>query len=149
MNDVKNPRGQLMPCDYSKYPPDWKSIRARILERDHNRCEKCGVPNYAWGWRDASGVFSFVNKRLLQESGCTKPPFRLACTFKDGRVGEIKVIMIILTIAHLDHDITHNSDDNLKALCQRDHLHLDKELHAKNAGVTRRKLAAGQGELFA
>ena len=37
-----------MPCDYSKYPPNWRTeIRPRILERANHRCEFCGVDNYA------------------------------------------------------------------------------------------------------
>jgi len=28
------------------YPPDWKSIRARILERDGHKCQFCGAANY-------------------------------------------------------------------------------------------------------
>ena len=36
-----------MPCDYSKYPPDWSEVRARILERASNRCEWCGAENSA------------------------------------------------------------------------------------------------------
>ena len=36
-----------MPCDYSKYPPNWKEIRKRILERSKNCCEWCEVKNYS------------------------------------------------------------------------------------------------------
>lgn len=36
-----------MPCDYRKYPPNWKSeIRPRILKRAGDKCEKCGVENH-------------------------------------------------------------------------------------------------------
>lgn len=41
-----------MPCDYSKYPKNWKTeIRPRILARskgdgDYEKCEWCGAPNY-------------------------------------------------------------------------------------------------------
>lgn len=31
-----------------RYPSNWKSIRAAILERAGHRCEQCGVPNRAW-----------------------------------------------------------------------------------------------------
>ena len=34
-----------MPIDYSRYPPDWKQTRARILERAGNQCEWCSAPN--------------------------------------------------------------------------------------------------------
>ena len=37
-----------MPCDYSRYPPDWKERRERILKRAENCCELCGVANYSY-----------------------------------------------------------------------------------------------------
>jgi len=56
-----------MPCDYSKYPPNWKTeIRPRILARagqlivdgkieKQAKCENCGVPNREIGTRKANG----------------------------------------------------------------------------------------------
>jgi len=38
----------MSPCDYSRYPPDWKQRRERILARAGNRCEQCGVENHSW-----------------------------------------------------------------------------------------------------
>ena len=36
-----------MPCDYSKYPQNWKTeIRPRILKRAGNKCEECQAENY-------------------------------------------------------------------------------------------------------
>lgn len=35
-----------MPVDMSRYPKDWKTIRARILERDGHKCQFCGAKNY-------------------------------------------------------------------------------------------------------
>lgn len=35
-----------MPINYKDYPPNWKEIRARILERAGHKCEWCGAPNY-------------------------------------------------------------------------------------------------------
>jgi len=35
-----------MPCDYGKYPADWKSVVASIALRSNNRCEctgECGL----------------------------------------------------------------------------------------------------------
>ena len=32
--------------DYKKYPPNWKEIRQRILNRANNCCEVCGIANY-------------------------------------------------------------------------------------------------------
>ena len=36
----------IRPENRDRYPKDWKQIRARILERAHNRCEFCGVENH-------------------------------------------------------------------------------------------------------
>jgi hypothetical protein len=93
-----------VPCDYSKYPADWKEIRARILTRAQHCCEFCGAANY-------------------------KP---------HPRTGK----RVVLTVAHLDHDLTHNEDENLRALCQPCHLAYDAEHHAE----TRRKKRISQGE---
>ena len=55
---------------------------------------------------------------------------------------------VILTVAHLDHDPSNCSDDNLRALCQKCHLSYDAEHHAKNARRTRQaKLTEGMGRL--
>lgn len=139
-----------MPWNRKNYPPEWETVRKRILARSQNRCERCAVPNHAWGWRDHLGKFHEVNKRLLQESGCGSPPFRLACTWENGEVGEIKVIKIVLTIAHIDnHDPQDIREENLAALCQKCHLSHDQRHHARNASVTRwRKKSAGQLTLF-
>lgn len=44
----------------------------------------------------------------------------------------MKFIKVILTIAHLDHDINNNEYDNLKALCQLHHLRHDVEYKKNN-----------------
>lgn len=49
---------------------------------------------------------------------------------------------VVLTIAHLDHDPTNCADDNLLALCQRDHLAYDLKHHQRNARITRRQRKA-------
>lgn len=37
----------IKPENKSRYPKNWKEIRASILERAHNCCEFCGIENYA------------------------------------------------------------------------------------------------------
>lgn len=120
-----------MPIDYSKYPSNWKTeIRPAVLEHAKNRCEKCNVENYdyvirgiydekeAYHCADGS-VYDASNGELLIED--------LFCP-----ISEKDAVKIVLTIAHLDHDITNNEMSNLKALCQKCHLNYDKEHHAKN-----------------
>jgi len=107
-----------MPCDYSKYPPNWKTeIRPRILARagqlivdgkieQQAKCENCGVPNGAVGWRMKNG--QFLKSPLIHAP--ENPP-----------------MMIVLTIAHLDHNPENweVQDDRLAALCQYCHLRYD------------------------
>lgn len=39
---------------------------------------------------------------------------------------------VVLTVAHLDHTPENCDPDNLKALCQRCHLHYDRFIHLTN-----------------
>lgn len=111
-----------MPVDYSKYAPNWKTeIRPNILERARDACELCGK----------------ANREFIVPSKCCREPIFdernrcLSCRKPRSR--------IVLTIAHLDHDVTNNKADNLKALCQRCHLRHDAKLHAENARKTRER----------
>ena len=101
-----------MPIEYKKYPPNWKSeIVPRILKREKNRCKFCGVKNHSVGYRDSEGKFFEVDNSMDLED----PSY------------ENKIIGIVLTIAHLDHDEANwnVADDRLAALCQRCHLKYD------------------------
>jgi len=103
-----------MPIDYKKYHPLWKNeIRPRILKRANHKCEVCGVENYALGIRWKDGRF--------QEVGPEYRPGMFYCGHK--------VFKIVLTIAHLNHDIKDNRDENLKAMCQYHHLKYDQQKH--------------------
>lgn len=53
-----------------------------------------------------------------------------------GRTGVWTLKRIVLTIAHMDHDVNNNDYSNLKALCQKCHLDYDKNHHRKNAKAT-------------
>ena len=45
-----------MPCDYKKYPADWKWLRMDILARAEDRCELCNTKNYKPHWKTGSKV---------------------------------------------------------------------------------------------
>lgn len=128
-----------MPINYKLYPINWLSeIRPSILKRANNCCENCRVENYEYVFRgiinrnqpnekevyqDNSGrVFDAENGTLLFKS-------EFADIYPLSGNPNQKAIKIILTIAHLDHDITNNDPHNLKALCQKCHLGHDKEYH--------------------
>lgn len=117
-----------MPIDYSKYPSNWKTeIRPAILERAGNCCEECGVKNYSRGARDFNGEW-FDEMQIDNMNSDTG--------FWHFQSMHVKIIKIVLTIAHMDHDITNNKYSNLKALCQKCHLNHDKEHHRKNTKET-------------
>lgn len=98
------------------YPKNWKEIRQAILKRAGNRCEFCGVENYAEGYRDENGHF-------VESCGMQQEADAL-----DG----LHIIKIVLTIAHLDHNPQNNDPANLRALCQKCHLNHDIEQHREN-----------------
>lgn len=132
--------------------PEWKATRARIRLRaggvfDSNgvyrggaRCEQCGVLDrktalraFGW-WTEASleaTVWMFggsIDGRDVSQLPWHSP--------HNGRVqvsGFIREscrwVGIVLTCAHLDHVAGHDTDDNLKLLCQWCHLHYDQGHH--------------------
>jgi hypothetical protein len=54
------------------------------------------------------------------------------CGAQQGQPNPRTGSRVILTVAHLDHDTTHNARTNLRALCQACHLGLDRWQHVAN-----------------
>lgn len=126
----------IKPENRARYPKDWPDIRDRILRRALWRCEHpgCGALHRDVGWwRD--GKFVYMS-RAMRDAGC-KAGDVIQCN--DG--SSIKLIMIVLTIAHLDHQPENCADENLRAWCQRHHLAYDAEHHKVNAYRTRKDKA--------
>lgn len=121
-----------MPMKRELYPADWPDISRRIRDRAGQRCEECGVPNYADIVRDGDAWEMFDADRVAR-----RHPYP-------------RVTHIVLTVHHRDADPSNNQDDNLVALCQRCHFAADMDLHKRNAAETRRRrrLEAGQKELL-
>ena len=143
----------IMPVNYSNYPSDWKQIRERINRRAGNRCEQCDVPNHATILRNAYDPEQYLvldrDFELIDMAGQRVRLSELPAGYDANRF-----VRVILTVAHLDHDTTNNTDDNLKLLCQLHHLRHDAKHHAENAATTRRakrqkaNSEAGQMDLF-
>jgi len=90
-----------MPIDYKQYSPDWPEIRQRILKRAYNRCEwpGCSAPNGWFAFWSPTGERHVVPPRRHPGPGT-------------------KVSLIVLTVAHKDHNVAHNEDSNLAAWCR-------------------------------
>lgn len=101
-----------MTIDYKKYPKNWLTqIRPTILMRDGNHCKFCGVAN-------GQKYLVIHGKRILWTSEIEK------------KYWYSKPKIVVLTVAHLDHDLSSNELDNLAALCQRCHLEHDRDQHS-------------------
>lgn len=121
----------IRPENKARYPADWMDIRLRILQRAGFRCEHPGCKarqNQVGFWRD--GEWETLPDRLW-EAGY-RPGHTVATT-----AGDFKVIRIVLTIAHLDHQPENCADDNLRAWCQRHHLGYDAQHHAATRARTK------------
>jgi 5-methylcytosine-specific restriction endonuclease McrA len=113
-----------MPINYKDYPDNWKEeIRPAILKRENYRCKFCGVRHKAYGIRDEKGQFIELDKTDKD------------AVIKSGK----KFIRVILTIAHLDHNIQNNDFSNLAALCQKCHNNYDKEYRIAKRRINKLK----------
>lgn len=125
----------IKPENKSLYPKNWKEIVANVRERSGDRCEweGCNCKNGADGVRYPDGRFEEI-----------PPPFPEVDphgTWFDRdfwEVGGAKLIHVVLTTAHLDHDPTNSDLSNLRHWCQYHHLRYDAKHHAETARTTRR-----------
>lgn len=122
----------------------WPAVCERIRSRAANLCEcsgqcggyhrggRCGVPHLAWIARPQAepDAWSCVVP-LVGELTCRPAWF----------------VRAVLGVAHLDHDPTHNADDNLLLLCQRCHLLMDRRQHASTREHARWSDQRRQGQL--
>lgn len=127
----------------ARYPKDWPQISARIRIRAGNACEFCGVKNYALGGRrksDGAWMPAHAKGERMLSLEWPEPGEIWWCGDSETQgTARLKIVRIVLTVAHLDHTPENCADDNLKALCQRCHLVYDAKHHARNAAETRRK----------
>jgi hypothetical protein len=135
------------------YPPDWREISLRVRVRACHSCEECGERNYSVGYRDEGGRFNPLRgsgpcdaagmgrrwpdlnpisyREALDFARASNDSGRKDC---DGN----RWFVVVITVAHLDHDPRNCELTNLKALCQRCHLRYDAAHHGETASQTRR-----------
>ena len=129
----------IKPENKSRYPENWKQISEDIrFNRANNRCEFCGVPNYAVGHRDEDGRFVPIAGNIYADcavKGLSYPSLN-SLTFTEAKkiadsetfncLWGYKYIVIVLTVAHLDHQPENCDPENLKAMCQKCHNSYDR-----------------------
>lgn len=160
----------IKPENRARYPKDWKTLADSIRERAGHRCEwrengkRCTCMQYAVGkWTCVDGLFRWVPEHGNGPCDAAGQglhwPSLDRWTYRDARqfAGDLdwdeicsdapKPIVIVLTVAHLNHQPEDCRPENLAAMCQRHHLAYDHVHHQTNAQATRRA-KVGQAELF-
>lgn len=128
----------IRPENRDRYPKDWAAISARIrFERAGNRCEECGVPNHELGGRTPDGQWHRARPTGESALGLQwpEPGSEWWCDGVHGVV-RLRIVRIVLTVAHLDHVPENCADDNLRAWCQRCHNRYDAPM--RRAGIRAR-----------
>ena len=92
----------IRPENKARYPKNWPEISLRIRERAGWRCEQ--------DMRIGGAVIA-------------------RCDARQGQPHPITGSIVVLTVAHLDHNPENCADDNLKAMCQKCHLRYDQHHH--------------------
>lgn len=126
-----------MPMDMALYPKDWRDISLRIRERDGNCCKTCGVPNDAIIQRSDIDAEYYIWYNEDKDVWCYPSGEWIRMSEIPDEYQTARPVRVVLTVAHLNHDTTDNSDENLAALCQLHHLRHDAKYHAVNARRTR------------
>lgn len=90
-----------------------------------------------------------ISERIKQRAGyrCESVPGQPTCGAVHGERHPITKAVVVLTVAHLDHQPENCADANLRALCQHCHNRYDQKHRQRNAAATRRA-AKANGELF-
>ena len=140
----------IRPENKARYPKDWPAISRAIRDRAGNRCEDCGIENYALGARRKDGHWMKAQPTGTDGLRVTWPKPGEWAWCGDGvteGTARLKVARIVLTVAHLDHQPENCDPSNLRAWCQRCHNRYDAGMRAQGI-KDRKREAAAVGDLF-
>lgn len=167
----------IKPENRARYPKDWSAISLAARERANWRCQHAGcralqyavghweqapalamrpefgaAPQRVWRWVpshgngpcDAAGIGrSWPDLQRWTHAEARE----FAAAVWESNPLEPRPIVIVLTVAHLNHEPEDCRPDNLAAMCQRHHLAYDVEHHRETAQATR-QARSGNLELF-
>lgn len=130
-----------------RYPKNWLAISNAVKQRAQWRCEgspdfpDCRVQHGALGGRTADGTWLAALPLGDGPRGLEWPRqgSEAWCAAGDRRE-LLRIVLVVITTGHLDHQPENCDPENLRAWCQRCHLHYDRHHHAE---TRRRRRAAG------
>ncbi len=161
----------IKPENRARYPKDWSAISLAAKKRAGWKCQHpgCAATQYSVGrwvrfadgpheWRPLEGntpATTAMDHELFmagegRDAAGDRWTYGQARAFIDRWVwaDDDSPLVIVLTVAHLNHEPEDCRPENLAAMCQRHHLAYDAEHHKRTAYATR-KAAAQTGDLFA
>lgn len=136
----------VKPENRALYPADWPDISLRAKESAGWRCQHpgCTARQYAVGEWLLQGVrANWVEHGRVGHDlpSAFQQARQMAAEIQWSRSGDDpdapKIIVIVLTVAHLDHNPANCDPNNLRAFCQRHHLGYDAQHHVETAYMTR------------
>lgn len=129
----------IRPENKKRYPANWKEISERIrFKRAKSRCE-------------CTGECGLDHGKENDEYGICPPGYTgypdERCHAHNHLDHAVTGSKVVLTVAHLNHEVEDCSDENLKAMCQRCHNRMDAPM--RRAGIIKRaREAMGIPDLF-
>lgn len=127
------------------YGREWRTvIRPRILARAENRCEQCGVPNHTevkrvrgfWLEEGATWQLGVFRRWRTADGGDWERHAIPGDEIEElDPPGRRRVVWIVLSVAHVNHQAGEDGDGNLRAWCQWCHLHHDFVHHAETRAI--------------
>jgi hypothetical protein len=128
----------IRPENKARYPENWHEISLAIRARAGNRCEDCAVPNHELGGRDSRGRWYKAAPKGTNGLGLDWPvPGESSWCYRGEDWQLLRIVRIVLTVAHLDHQPENCAPENLKAWCQRCHNIYDAAM--RRAGIQARE----------
>lgn len=140
----------IKPENKARYPKDWPQISRDARERAGWKCQHpgCTARQYAYGVWEGSDFFFELGLGETYGEARQRAAEESFARHGDGPApADQKIIVIVLTVAHLDHQPENCDPANLAAMCQRHHLAYDADHHRANSWATRRA-RNGTLELF-
>jgi hypothetical protein len=160
----------IKPENRARYPKDWPEISHAARARAKWRCQHpgCTAMQYSVGrwicfaggpheWRPVEGntPATTAQDREFFMAGEGRGADGTFWTYGKARAfidrwswgDDGRPLVIVLTVAHLNHEPEDCRPENLAAMCQRHHLAYDAQ-HHKQTAYTTRKRATMTADLF-